>query len=212
MTERQKGPHAHSVNFDRTGKYLIVADLGIDRVMVFALDRQQGSLSACPADGIPVAPGAGPRHFTFHPQGPWAYLINELDNTVVVYHWHEAEGRLEARQTISTLPAGYDEVSYCAEVLVHPNGRFLYGSNRGHDSLALGAINETTGLLNTRGQFATGGEHPRSFALSPTGEWVVVGNMYSDTVVAWRLNEHGELAPAGQPLSLPSPACLLVEP
>jgi 6-phosphogluconolactonase len=212
VTERQEGPHAHSVNFDATGQFLIAADLGVDRLMVFAVDREQGRLTPCPAEGVAVTPGAGPRHFTFHPHGPWAYLINELDNTIIAYHWDAAAGQLHPLQTLPTLPEDYTGVSYCADIQIHPSGRFLYGSNRGHDSLALFALDPASGLLEPRGHFSTGGEHPRSFALSPQGDWLVVGNMYSDTLTVFRVAEDGALSPAGNPLSLPSPACLLFEP
>lgn len=212
VSDRQEGPHAHSVNFDATGQYLIAADLGVDRLMVFAVDRAQGCLTACPPEGVAVTPGAGPRHFTFHPHGPWAYLINELDNTIIAYQWDVAAGRLQPLQTLPTLPANYTGVSSCADIQIHPSGRFLYGSNRGHDSLALFALDPASGLLEPRGHFPTGGEHPRSFALSPQGDWLVVGNMYSDTVVVFRVGEEGTLSQAGSPLSLPTPACLLFEP
>lgn len=207
VADRQEGPHAHSANFDPTGCFLLVADLGIDRLMVYALDRERGKLSEQVPGGMTLPPGAGPRHLCFHPNGRWVYLINELDNTVVAYDW--ACGALTALQTLSTLPEDFTGTSYCAEVRVHPSGRFLYGSNRGHDSLAIFAIAEAEGRLTPLGHTPTGGEHPRHFTLSPEGRWLLVGNMFTDTIVVFRVAEAGGLQRVGEELTLPSPTCLL---
>lgn len=206
---RQEGPHAHSVNFDATGRFMVAADLGTDRLIVYELDRAQGKLRSHVPGGVVVQPGAGPRHFTFHPNQRWAYLINELDNTVVAYRWDVAEGMLTPLQALSTLPDGYDGESYCAEVVVHPSGRVLYGSNRGHDSLAIFRLDPESGLLEAAGHVFTEGEHPRSFAISPDGQWLLVANMYSDTIFAFRVGENGGLERVGGPVSLPSPSHLL---
>jgi len=218
---RQEGPHAHSVNFDPSGRFVIAADLGTDHLMVYALDlpgRGVGEADGDPAAGhltpheaVPVAPGAGPRHLTFHPSGQWAYLITELANTIVAYRWQE--GKLEELQTIATLPEDFSGTSYCADIHIHPSGRFLYGTNRGHDSLAIFAVDSDTGLLEPRAHVPTGGEHPRNFALAADGRWLLCANQDSDNIVVFRLGGEGAtLERVGEAFSLPAPVCLLFSP
>jgi 6-phosphogluconolactonase len=209
VTDRQEGPHAHSVNLDPSGRFVIAADLGTDRLMVYALDAAAGRLAL--HEAVPVAPGAGPRHFTFHPNGRWAYLITELANTVVVYEWEA--GRLTERQTLTTLPAGFTGTSYCADIHVHPSGRFLYGTNRGHDSLAVFAVDSATGLLEARGHVPTGGEHPRNFALSPCGHWLLCANQDSDNIVVFSIEDDGaRLERVSEFEAIAAPVCLLFAP
>ena len=203
---RQEGPHAHSVTFDPSGRFAIAADLGIDRLMVYLLDREQGKL--VPHAQVVVAPGAGPRHFAFHPSGKWAYLITELANTVVAYAWDADAGALTELQTVPTLPAEFTGVSHCADIHVHPSGRYLYGSNRGHDSLAVFGIDETTGQLEPRGHVSTGGGNPRNFALTADGRWLLVANQDTDSIVAFRV-EGAKLEAVGEPFSVPAPVCLV---
>lgn len=210
VTSRQAGPHAHSATFDPRGRFLIAADLGTDRLLIYRLEADEGKLVPHDPPEVVVAPGAGPRHFAFHPTGPWAYLINELDNTVIAYRWDGAAGTLTPLQTLSTLPPDFDGTSYCADIHVHPSGRFLYGTNRGHDSLAVFAVDPGTGLLTVLGHVPTGGEHPRNFALSPDGCWLLVANQDSDNLVVFAVSEDGaRLTPTGQVLSLPAPTCVL---
>jgi 6-phosphogluconolactonase len=209
VAERQAGPHAHSANFNSSGRFLIAADLGIDRLMVYELDRKNGKLSSHVAEGVSVEPGSGPRHFAFHPNGHWAYLISELSNTIAMYQWDADAGQLAPLQTISTLPAGYEGESYCAEIRVHPSGRFLYGSNRGHNSLAIFAVDETDGSLTRLGYVSTEGDHPRHLTISPDGQWLLVANMNSDNVVVFRVAADGGLEAVGDALSLPAPTCLI---
>ncbi|MEN6664672.1 MAG: lactonase family protein [Phycisphaerae bacterium] len=206
VADRQEGPHAHSANFDPSGRFVIAPDLGIDRLMVYELDRQAGKLRL--HEAVVVAAGAGPRHFAFHPNGQWAYLITELANTVVVYRWDGETGALTEVQTVSALPEGWSGTSYCADIHVHPNGKFLYGSNRGHDSLAIFRVGDG-GLLEAAGHVPTGGEHPRNFAVTADGRWVLAANMHSDSIVVFAVGEDGGLVAVGKPLPLPSPACLL---
>jgi 6-phosphogluconolactonase len=158
---------------------------------------------------VQVEPGSGPRHLTFHPNGKWAYLITELSNTVVAYEWDGEAGRLTPLQSLSALPLDYTGVSYCAEVRVHPSGRFLYGSNRGHNSIAIFGIDEDRGLLQPLGHVPTRGDHPRHFSLSPDGQWLLVANMNSDNIVVFQVAQDGSLEGLGDPLSLPAPTCLL---
>jgi 6-phosphogluconolactonase len=209
VKDRQAGPHAHSANFDASGRFLIAADLGIDRLMVYALDRERGKLYSHVPGGVVVEPGSGPRHFTFHPTQTWAYLINELGNTVVAYRWDAENGCLTPLQTVSTLPATFTGESTCAEIRVHPSGRFVYGSNRGHDSLAIFRLDPATGLLEPAGHVSTGGEHPRHFTISPDGNWLLAANMHSDNIVVFRIGDDGGLQAEGEPVSIPSPTCLL---
>ncbi|HID21037.1 MAG TPA: lactonase family protein, partial [Planctomycetaceae bacterium] len=140
--QRQEGPHAHSINADPTNQYAFAADLGLDKILIYRIDLEEGKLLPNDPPWIEVAPGAGPRHFAFHPSGRYAYLITELANTFVAYSCDPGNGTLTEIQTVSTLPGDFDDTSYCAEVQVSPDGRFLYGSNRGHDSIAVSSIDE----------------------------------------------------------------------
>jgi 6-phosphogluconolactonase len=208
--DRQEGPHAHSVTFDPSGRFVIAADLGLDRLLVYALDDERGKLVPHDPGAVVVEPGSGPRHFTFHPSGQWAYLINELSNAVVAYGWDAAAGILTPLQTLSTLPADFTDTSYCADIHVHPGGRFLYGSNRGHDSLAIFALDPDTGHLEAIGHVSTGGRHPRNFTLTAAGNWLLVANMDTDSIVVFCVSEGGgRLEAVGKPFALPSPVCLL---
>jgi 6-phosphogluconolactonase len=206
--DRQEGPHAHSVNFDASGRFVIAADLGLDRLLVYAVDRAQGKLAL--HQDVALQPGAGPRHFTFSPAGRHAYAINELDNTVVAYDWDAATGTLNPKQTLSTLPPEFEGTSYCADIHVHPSGRYLYGTNRGHDSLAIFRVDPATGQLEAAGNVPTGGEHPRNFAVTADGRWLLVANQDTDNIVVFRVRDGGaHLERVGEPFSLPAPVCLL---
>jgi 6-phosphogluconolactonase len=209
-SRRQEGPHAHSVTFDPSGTFIIAADLGIDRMLVYLLDRDRGKLVPHDPAGLSVKPGAGPRHFAFHPTGEFAYVINELDNTVVACAWDAVPGKLSALQTLSTLPPDFAETSYCADIHVHPNGRYLYGTNRGHDSLAVFAIDPRTGVLEAMGHVSTGGRNPRNFTITADGEWLLAANQDTDNIVVFRVREDGAtLEPVGDHLSIPAPVCLV---
>lgn len=204
---RQEGPHAHSVNLSPDNRFVFACDLGLDRVFIYALDPAQGKLTLH-GEGR-TAPGAGPRHFAFHPSGNYAYAINELNSTVTAFRYDKAAGTLSEIQAISTLPEGYSEVSYCADVHAHPDGKFLIGSNRGHDSLTVFAIDEATGKLTSLGQTSTGGGWPRNFAIAPSGKQVVVANQYTDNLVQFAFDEAtGQLTPTGHVVSVPTPVCI----
>ncbi|OJW22054.1 MAG: hypothetical protein BGO49_14875 [Planctomycetales bacterium 71-10] len=206
---RQTAPFAHSANFDPTGKRVIVADLGIDRVLVYDVDAAAGALTPHDPPGVSVAPGSGPRHLAWHPSGKYAYVITELKNTVIVFEYDAAKGELKEIQTVSTLPADFDGVSYCAEVVVHPSGKFAYGSNRGHDSLAIFRIDPATGKLTPAGHVPTGGKNPRNFVIDPTGGWVLAENQDSDSIVVFKVDpETGGLTRQGEPVSIPKPVCI----
>src|SRR5262249_17083211 len=150
-------------------------------------------------------PGAGPRHFAFHPSGKFAYVINEMANTVTAFAYDASRGVLTEIQSVATLPDRYKDTSHTAEVVVHPSGKFLYGSNRGHDSLAIFAIDPATGKLTTRGHQSTGGKTPRNFAIDPSGKWLLAENQGSGTIVVLQVDpQTGGLTPSGHQLEVPS--------
>ena len=207
--QRQEAPHAHSINLDPHNRFAFAADLGLDQVLVYRFDPHAGTLTPNDPPYAKVAPGAGPRHFAFHPSGKWAYVINELANTVTAFSYDAQQGVLEEIQTISTLPPDFKEASYTAEVVVHPSGKFLYGSNRGHDSLAIYGIDATSGKLTLVGHEPTGGKTPRNFAAEPSGKYVLAANQGSDSVFVFRVEPHsGRLQRVGDGLKVPTPVCL----
>ena len=203
---RQEGPHAHSIMVAPNNKHAFAPDLGIDKVLIYAIDHDKGTLSAqTPAE---IAPGSGPRHLAFHPNGQRAYVINELSNTITVFDYAAAAGTLTTTQTISTLPDGYTEVSHTADIHVHPNGRFLYGSNRGHDSIAVYAIDQDNGQLALVEIAPTGGSNPRNFGLDPTGTYLIAGNYSTNDIFTFRVDQDtGKLTPTGHKAEVASPVC-----
>ena len=205
---RQKGPHAHSINLDPANRFAYVPDLGIDKVMIYRFDSGKGSLEPNDPPFAAVDPGAGPRHFAFHPQGRFAYVINEMSCRITAFTADPSKGGLTAIQTISTLPGDGDvKQGYStADVQVHPSGRFLYGSNRGHDSLAVFAIDQKTGRLTLVQHEATGGSTPRAFGLDPSGRFLLAANQRSDSVVVFRIDQStGRLTPTGHTISVGAP-------
>ena len=206
--KRQTRPYAHSIIIDPTNRFVLVADLGLDRLFVYRFDAKDGSLQPNDPPFAAVAPGSGPRHVKFHPNGRWVYLINEMGCTVTAFTWDSARGALTEFQTIPTLPADFKGTNTCAEVEVHPNGKFLYGSNRGHDSIAVFAIDPATGRLTPVEHVPTQGKWPRNFAFDPTGRWMLVTNHNSDNAVVFRMDDAtGHLTRTGEPVSVPFPFC-----
>ena len=207
---RQEGPHAHMVGFDPTGRFALGCDLGIDRTHIFRLD-DTGHLT--PNDAMPFAPskpGAGPRHFAFHPGGRFLYVNNELDSTISAFAFDPDAGAATALHSLSTLPADFAGNNTTAEIAMHPTGRFVYVSNRGHDSIAMYAIDEATGRLTSLGNEHSGGREPRGFGVDPTGAFLLAGNQHTDTLVTFRIDaQTGRLTPTGQMTSVPSPVCVL---
>jgi 6-phosphogluconolactonase len=213
IPSRQKGPHAHSINLDAAGRFAITADLGLDRVFVYRFDDSAGTLTANDPPFTPVTPASGPRHFAFHPEGRFGYVINEMANTVTAFAFDSGAGSLEEIQTISTLPEGYRGPSSTAEVQVHPSGKFLYGSNRGHDSIATYAIDTQTGKLTIVGIEPTQGKNPRNFAVDPTGAYLLAENGDSGTIVVFRIDQQtGAPRPTGQTVHVPKPVCIKMIP
>ncbi len=209
--ERPAEPHAHSITLDPANRYAFVADLGLDRVMIYRFDATLGKLEPADDPWVEIKAGAGPRHFDFHPGGGYAYLINELDSTIVAFAYDGTSGTLREVQTAPALPRDYGGTSHCADIHVSPSGRFLYGSNRGHDSIVAFRIDEATGRLTYLGHEPTQGENPRGFAIDPTGEFLLVANQDTDTIVTFRIDrETGRLMPTGHVARVPTPACLKV--
>jgi 6-phosphogluconolactonase len=207
--QRQEGPHAHSTTLDPANRVAFVADLGLDKLLAYQLDATREKLAPNAPPFAQVKPGAGPRHFAFHPQGKHAYVINELDSTVTAFAYDAARGALREVQTIGTLPAGISGINYCADIHVSPTGKFLYGSNRGHDSIVIFAIDGRSGKLSLVGHQSTLGKWPRNFALDPTNQFLFVANQNSDDVVCFRMNTAtGALTPTGQTLRVPKPVCV----
>lgn len=211
--QRQKGPHAHSINIDPSGRFALAADLGLDKLFVFRLDAQAGTLKANEPPSASTAPGAGPRHLAFHPNGKTAYLINELSSTINVFAWDSAAGVLKQKQSVRTLPDEFTGESWTAEVQVHPSGKFVYGSNRGHDSIAIFAVNEADEQLKAVGYQPTGGKTPRNFGIDPTGNFLLALNQASDSIVVFKIDQAtGKLTPTGASITVPSPVCVKFAP
>jgi 6-phosphogluconolactonase len=204
-----KRSHAHQVFVDPSGRWALAPDLGLDRVMVYEPNTQTGKLQPHADRALKAAPGAGPRHIDFHPNGRLAYLIDELNGTLMALAFDPADGRLRELETVSTLPDGYQGTPSCADVHVHPSGRFVYGSNRGHDSLVIFAIDPADGRLSLVGHEPTQGRTPRNFALDPSGTFLLAANQDSSTIVTFRIDPAtGRLTPTGQITDVPAPVCL----
>ncbi|MBN1561234.1 lactonase family protein [candidate division KSB1 bacterium] len=204
---RQRGPHAHSVNVSPDGRFLYAVDLGIDKIMIY--DLAQGTFAPAAQPFVRTAPGAGPRHFVFHPQRPFAYVINELNSTITAYAVDAADGSLTEMTTVPTLPADYQGDNSCADVHITPDGQFLYGSNRGHDSLVIYEIDAQTGGLAFVGHQSVLGKTPRNFAIDPTSTFLLTANQNSDEIVVFRINkETGQLSDTGHRATISMPVCI----
>jgi 6-phosphogluconolactonase len=211
--QRQEGPHAHSINLDAANRFAVVADLGLDKIMIYQYDADRGTLQANDTPSTEITPGSGPRHFAFHPNGRHAYVINELASTVTAMDYDPERGVLKPVQTVSTLPQGFKGETTCAEVQVHPSGKFLYGSNRGHNSIAVFAIDADTGRLKPVGRQTLDIKTPRNFGIDPTGKFLVVANQDSNSMVVFRINaETGDLTPTGTKVEVPMPVCVKMLP
>jgi 6-phosphogluconolactonase len=204
---RQEAPHAHSVNVDANNRYAFVADLGLDKVLSYKLDAGQGTLTANGA--VDMAPGAGPRHFAFHPDGKAAYVINEMACTVTAMDYDPEQGVLTKRQTVTTLPDGVKKGYSTAEVQVHPSGKFVYGSNRGHHSIAIFTVDPKTHELTPAGHQGHHVKTPRAFGIDPTGAYLIVANQDGHSLVVFRIDQAtGALTPTGSEVEVASPVCV----
>jgi 6-phosphogluconolactonase len=207
--KRQNGPHAHSTCFSHDNRFAFLCDLGTDLVMIYQLDGDQPALVPADPPIVAIAPGAGPRHMAIHPDGEFVYLINEMGSTVTAFNYEPDGAILRELQTISTLPEGYSGESTTAEVVVSADGRFLYGSNRGHDSIAVFSVDTTSGLLSPIQIESSRGKTPRNFNIDPTGRFLLTGHQDSDSIVVFHRDaDTGRLAYAGVTLKVPSPVCL----
>jgi 6-phosphogluconolactonase len=206
---RQQGPHAHAVTLDEAGRFAFVPDLGLDKVMVYKFDAKRGMLEPNEIPWVKMKPGAGPRHVAFHPSGKLAFLINELDSTLASLAYEGRRGTFKVLQIVPTLPEGYEGESTCADVQVSPGGAFVYGSNRGHDSIVIYRINQRTGRLTTVGHQSTQGKTPRSFGIDPAGRFLLAANQDSDTVVTFQIEpKTGKLLPTGHAIQVGTPVCV----
>jgi 6-phosphogluconolactonase len=205
--ERQEGPHAHCIITDPGNRHVIAADLGVDGVLIYQFSETTGSISTV-ANRVATSPGAGPRHLAFHPTGRFLYVINELDSTLVAYRYDGERGALDQVQVTPASPGGTAK-NFPADVHVTASGRFLYGSNRGDNTIAVFAIDPSSGRLTAVQQVSTGGDWPRNFALDPSGGFLLVANQRSDSILSFRIDpESGRLTPTGEKVEIPSPVCI----
>ena len=205
---RQEKPHAHGIYLGPAERFALVPDLGADRVFVYRFDAAKGTLE--PHGAGTLEPGSGPRHLAFHPSGTYVYVINELLSTIAVFSYDAEKGALTTLQTVSCLPAGFSGTSWTAEVAVSPDGRFVYGSNRGDDSLAVFAVEASTGRLTVKGHAPIGGKYPRHFTIDPTARFILAGHQNSGTIGVLRLDPAtGMPSLVGSPVKVDKPVCLL---
>lgn len=203
---RQEGPHAHAIYLDSANRYALVSDLGLDKVLIYRFDAATGGLTVNDAPLAQFNPGAGPRHFALHPRERFGYSLNEIQSTITTLSYDARRGQLKELQTVSTLPPGFNGNNGTAEIFLHPNGKFVYASNRGDDSIAVFRIVDRKGTLSPVQHMPIGGRTPRGFGIDPTGRWMLVGNQSSDQVTVFRIDSRtGKLTPTGQPVPVGSP-------
>jgi 6-phosphogluconolactonase len=206
---RQKGPHAHSVTLDAANRYAFVPDLGFDKLMVYRFDGKRGLIEPNRAAWIKMKPGAGPRHVAMHPAGRFAYLVNELDSTIAALAYDGRTGAFGYIDCVPTLPNDFSGASTCADIQVSPSGRFVYASNRGHDSIVVYRVEGRTGRLSYVEHQSTGGKTPRSFGIDASGAFLLAANQDSDTVASYRIDARsGRLQPTGHVMHVPTPVCV----
>jgi 6-phosphogluconolactonase len=206
---RQQGPHAHSVALDAAEKFAYVADLGLDKVMIYRFDDRKGKLLSSDPPWADLKPGSGPRHMTFSPDGDTLYVLSELRSTLTAFEVDRRSGALKERQTLSTLPPDFKGENFAADVHTSPAGDILYTSNRGHDSIAVFGVDKKTGTVSCVQHQSTMGKWPRNFTLDPSGSFLLAANQQSDLIVVFAINEKdGRLNPNGVVIQIPEPACL----
>jgi 6-phosphogluconolactonase len=209
---RQEGPHAHGIWPAPGDVFVVACDLGLDQVKIYRRDPSTSKLTMLDRAGE-VPAGAGARHAVFSPNAQNLYAINEMGNTVTAFDWDAKAGALSAVQTINTLPEGYSGKSYTSEIVIHPSGKFLYGSNRGHDSVTVFAVDSKTGKLTYVANTPIDGKWPRNIALDPSGHWLIAAGERSDTLTVFKVDQAtGKLTQAGQPVKCPAPGCVIFAP
>ncbi len=209
--KRQEGPHAHSINLDRANRFALACDLGLDKVFIYKFNPEMGSLAPNEPPFAKVADNSGPRHFAFSPDGRYAYLINEMGMYIIAFTYDGEKGVLNEIQTVSTLPEGTakDPKYSTAHIEVHPSGKFVYGSNRGHDTIAIFALDQATGKLTPAGHVASGGKTPRNFSIDPTGQYLIAAHQTSNNIVVFKIDQTtGGLTPTGSTLEVGGPVCV----
>jgi 6-phosphogluconolactonase len=208
--KRQQGPHSHCTTVSPDNRWVLVNDLGLDRIMVYQLDPATAKLTPADPPYWSAKPGSGPRHLAFHPNGRYAYSLNELTSTVDVLGWDTQKGTLTSIQDLSALPSDFQGENTGAEIVVDPTGKFVYASNRGHNSIAIFAVDGERGTLTAKGHAKTPGAEPRNFTIDPTGKWVLVGNQKIGTMSVFeREPMSGDLKASGKSVPIDAAVCLL---
>lgn len=207
--QRQQGPHSHAIDAAPDNHFVIVTDLGLDKLFVYRFDASKGKLNPNNPPFATVQQGAGPRHIVFHPGGRFLYVVNEIQSTIATFAYDENEGTLKQLQTVGTLPKEFTGASSAAEIRIHPNRKFLYGLNRGHDSVAVFAIDSRTGMLTLIEIVSTQGKTASNFGVDPSGSWLIVANQGSDSLVVFRLDPStGRLEATGKTFTVGTPSCV----
>jgi 6-phosphogluconolactonase len=211
--ERQDGPHAHWIETSPDNRYVLAVDLGLDEILVYKFNAEKGTLAPNDPAYAKVSAGAGPRHLAFAPNGKFAYVTSELNSTVTALSYDATNGTLTPLQSVSTLPAGFTGANDTAEIAVHPSGKFLYDSNRGHDSIAIFGIDPKKGALRSLGTVSTQGKTPRNFVIDPAGNYLLAENQESNTIVVFKIDRAtGRLTPTGQSIPAPATVCIAFMP
>jgi 6-phosphogluconolactonase len=206
---RQRGPHAHAVVLSPDNRFVVVPDLGVDKIFVYRLDPAEATLTAHDPPFTTTPPGSGPRHFVFHPNGRLGYSVNEMKSSVTSFVYDRVKGQLSGRETVTNLPADFQGTDNSAEIEVDADGKFLYASNRGHDSITIFKIDPRLGGLTTVDRVSTQGKTPRNFKIDPTGRYLLAANQDSNSIVVFRRDAgSGKLSPTGQAVSVGSPVCI----
>ena len=207
--ERQEGPRAHWIEITPDNRFAIAVDLGLDELLVYRFDAKTGSLTPNNPPFAKLDPGAGPRHLAFHPNGKFAYVVNELQSSITTFAYDASHGELHKLKTVSTLPKNFSGSNDTAEIKVHPSGKFLFASNRGHDTIALFSIESKTGALTLVDHFPTQGKTPRNFEIDPTGKFLFVANQNTNNIAVFQIDPNtGRLTPTKQTVEVPTPVCL----
>ena len=207
---RQAGPHAHFITMDPKSHLALTCDLGLDKVLAYRLDPAKSSLTPNDPPSASIKAGEGPRHLVFHPGGKWVYVINEMGSSITVLEYDSKRGAMKEIQMVSTIPSDFKEHNSGAEIQMHPSGKFLYGSNRGHHSIAAFAVDQKTGKLTSIGHQSTEGKTPRHFAFDPSGQWLLAENQDSDSIVVLGVDQKtGKLRATGEKIEVGKPVCVV---